>query len=145
MLLASNCIPVRDKQIQTLFSLSQQAIHCDVVFGSPSADCRGTGICKITGTNGMFIQSTKKQCRETKAFLTERADKQGITLIFMRSMLCAQLFRHHFWKGILTMQEACELPVALQNQLCTPLIKLLPGKYNVVEASGFFSVDIDCE
>ncbi len=144
MLLASNCIPVRDPLTQMPFPIAQHAIRCDVVFGSPSADCQGTGICKITGTNGMHIRSWKKQCQETKAFLVERADKQGISLVFMRSLLCTKLFRHHFWKGVLSMREACPLPVEIQSQLNTRFNKMLPGQYKVVEAAGFFTVEIDC-
>ena len=144
MLLASNCIPVRGPQIQNLFSLGQQGLHCDVVFGSPSADCSGTGICKITGTNGFFIHDQKKECQRTQAVLFQRADKKGLTLIFFRSLLCSKLFRHHFWKGVLKMDEPCMLPGEIRDQLETPFSKMLPGWYLVTEASGYFKVDIDC-
>jgi hypothetical protein len=81
MLLASNSIPARGLRPQ-LPNLLNQGIQCDVVFGSPSAECRGTGICKITGTNGFSILNQKKECKKTQAVLVERPDNQGITLIF---------------------------------------------------------------
>lgn len=145
MLLASNCIPVRGPQAQNAISIDQQVLNCDVVFGSPSADCSGTGICKITGTNGFFISDQKKECQKTKAVLLERADKQGVTLVFFRPLLCTQLFRRHFWKGVLSMDEPCLLPAEIRDQLSTRFSRMLPGKYAVVETAGYFRVDIDCE
>lgn len=143
MLLAGNYIPARNLELQPL-SFPHQAIHCDVVFGSPSAECRGTGICKISGTNSISILEPKKDCRTTKAVLVECPDNQGITLIFFRSLLCSQLYRHHFWKGVLTLHESCPLPTELSSQLENAYKLLLPASYSVVEESGFFKVDIDC-
>lgn len=144
MLLASNHIPVRSLRLSQPANLFQQGMHCDVVFGSPSADCRGTGICKITGTNGFAPLNYKKECKETSAILVERPDSQGITLIFFRTQLCTKLYRHHFWKSVLSMKETCNLPVELQNKLQVPYQQMLPGNYAVVEESGYFRVDIDC-
>ena len=145
MLLASNYIPVRslDLQQSSIFP-TQEGIHCDVVFGSPSSDCRGTGICKISGTNSLLILHQKKACKRTQAVMVERADKQGISLIFFRSLLCSQLYRHHFWKGVLTMKEACILPQEIRDNLQIEFSQMLPGNYQVREESGYFRVDIDC-
>ena len=143
MLLAGNYIPVRKLELQSS-TILHQGIQCDVVFGSPSADCRGTGICKISGTNSFSIPTQQKECKTTKAVLVERPDKQGVTLIFFRSLLCSQLYRHHFWKGILTLHEACSLPLELSSQLEMPYRQMLPATYSVVEEAGYFRVEIDC-
>ncbi len=144
MLLAGNYIPICGPQLQTIPLQKNQSIQCDVVFGSPSAECRGTGICKITGTNGLTILNKKQECKSTQAFMVERADQQGVTFVFFRSLLCTQLYRHHFWKGFLTITEHCPLPEDLRNGFQTPFTKILPGKYAVEEVSGYLRVDIDC-
>lgn len=144
MLLASNCIPVPSPRFPHISLCSDQGLHCDVVFGSPSADCRGTGICKITGTNGLTVLDQKKECRRTQAILVERPDHSGVSLIFFRSKLCVQLYRRHFWKGILKMDESCAIPAEMQANLRQPFQQILPGQYPVIEENGYFRVDLNC-
>jgi hypothetical protein len=145
MLLVSNSIPVHDVQFQQISTLYRQGIQCDVVFGSPSADCRGTGICKITGTNSFATMVQKKACQETSAIAVERTDGQGISLIFFRPLLCSQLYRRHFWKGILKMDEACPLPSQISDNMEQPFSQISAGRYQVVEENGYFRVDVDCQ
>ena len=144
-LLASMLIPAR-KSASFLTSIIDQtdALQCDVVFGSPSADCRGTGICKITGTNAFSPLSLKKECRITQAMAVYQPEGQGISLYFFRSLLCTQLYRRHFWRGVLKMDESCPLPEELQGSLKTSYTQMLPGRYQVTEENGWFRVDIDC-
>lgn len=145
LLLSCNPIPTRRLQLPEATTLLDQSIHCDVIFGSPREDCRGTGICKITGTNNLIIFHQKKDCHLTQGVATNRPDNQGITLIFFRSMLCSSLYRHHFWKGILKMEEACVLPEEISKPLGLNFSRILPGEYTVTETSGYFKVEVDCE
>lgn len=144
-LLASALIPAREPaSVSTLITDHTEALQCDVVFGSPSADCRGTGICKITGTNASFPPSLKKECRITQAMVLSQPDSQVLTLYFYRSWLCTQLYRRHFWRGVLKMDESCPLPEALRASLNTACAEMLPGRYPVTEENGWFRVDIQC-
>ncbi|MBL7826317.1 MAG: hypothetical protein JNJ57_06775 [Saprospiraceae bacterium] len=144
-LLVSNIIPTRSlASLSTFVPGTEQTLQCDVIFGSPSADCRGTGICKITGTNAFSPITAGTACQITQAFAQPRKDQGGITLFFFRSFLCTQLYRRHFWKGILKMDEPCPLPEDIRTQLGLAFNTLLPGKYVVKEENGCFQVDIDC-
>jgi hypothetical protein len=144
MLLASNYIPVRGPEFQQIANFIHQGIRCDVVFGSPSSDCRGTGICKISGTNSLTILNQQKDCKRTQALMVENQGNQGITLLFLRPFLCTQLYRHHFRKGVLTMEEGCFLPAEIRGQMAIPYRQILPGTYQVVEEAGYFRIDLDC-
>ncbi len=118
-------------------------MHCDVVFGSPSMDCNGTGICKITGTNSIRPLFLKKDCLLTKGQICAAPDGK-ISLFFFREFLCIHLYRQHFRKGVLTMKEACPLPKEISKSLNLKGKRLMPGNYAVVEMDGYFRVDLTC-
>jgi len=121
---------------------SSKVMHCDVVFGSPSMDCNGTGICKITGTN-TFLSVSKKSCQLTFGQIAA-APNGKISLFFFREFLCIQLYRQHFRKGILAIKEACPLPSEIVQGLNIPGTALIPGQYAVIECDEYFRVDLDC-
>lgn len=118
-------------------------MHCDVVFGSPSMDCNGTGICKITGTNSIRPMHLKKSCQLTFGQIAA-APNGKVSLFFFREFLCIQLYRQHFRKGVLTMKEQCPIPSDISKTLNVKAKNLLPGNYAVVECEGYYRVDIDC-
>jgi hypothetical protein len=118
-------------------------MHCDVVFGSPSMDCNGTGICKITGTNSIRPVHLKKSCQLTFGQIAA-APNGKVSLFFFREFLCIQLYRQHFRKGVLTMKEQCPVPSDISKTLNVKAKNLLPGNYAVVECEGYYRVDIDC-
>ena len=120
-----------------------KVMHCDVVFGSPGMDCNGTGICKITGTNTFLRVSSKKSCQLTFGQIAA-APNGKISLYFFRELLCIKLYRQHFRKGVLKMEEACPLPLEIAQGLNICGTALLPGHYTVVECDGYFRVDLDC-
>lgn len=145
LLLSSDLIPARIHRLSEFPNICNDAsLQCDVIFGSPSADCRGTGICKITGTNGFAPYFRKRECRATTAIAVKREDLTGISLIFARIQLCTQLYRRHFWKGILKLDEPCTLPDEIRETLGCNFRSILPGQYSVQEKDGFFYVDLNC-
>lgn len=120
-----------------------KTLHCDVVFGSPSADCHGTGICKITGTNSVHRLRLKKDCQLTFGQIAA-APNGKISLFFFREFLCIHLYRQHFRKGVLVMKEPCALPKEISQGLGVKAGSLLSGDYKVLECEGYFRVDVDC-
>lgn len=117
-------------------------IHCDVVFGSPSMNCNGTGICKLTSSKLNRPTALKRDCRMTFGQIS--ATQEGkISLYFFREYLCIHLYRQHFRKGLLDMKESCPLPSGIAKSLKIKGKKLVPGKYAVLECDGYFRVDLD--
>lgn len=127
--------------IKNIFNLKM--VNCEVVFGSPSMNCNGTGICRITGTNSIQPLSLKKDCRITLGQIAASPNGK-VSLFFFREFLCVQLYRHHFHKGVLTMKEDCPLPKELANALNIKGKKLQSGNYAIVECQGYYRVDITC-
>lgn len=120
-----------------------KVMRCDVVFGSPSMDCNGTGICKITGTSSIRPHQLKKDCQSTIAYVAAASNDQ-ISLFFFREFLCIHLYLQHFRKGVLVMKEACTVPADIFNRLKINGKTLLSGRYAVVKCDGYFRVDIAC-
>lgn len=123
--------------------IDAQLIRCDIVFGMPSQDCRGTGICKIT-SDVFRSADQKKNCRHTIAFAGRTAGGNKISLFFLRELLCINLFRDQFRNGVFEMPEACALPEDMAAALNLQGSALMPGTYRIVEKDNCFRVDIDC-
>lgn len=123
--------------------IDSQLIRCDIVFGMPSQDCRGTGICKLTSDLDAPPQ-LKNDCRNTVAFAGRAGEGRRVMLAFFRELLCAQLYSRHFRKGVLELTEPCPLPENLVNTLKLKGNALLPGKYAIREQEGCFQVELTC-
>lgn len=139
----STVLPITTRIFPNKNSQPAKVMHCDVVFGSPSMNCNGTGICKITGTNSISPIFLKKDCRRTFGQISA-APNGKVSLFFFREFLCIHLYRQHFRKGVLVMKEVCPLPSEVCKGLNLNGKNLLAGNYEVVECEGYFRVDVDC-
>lgn len=131
--------------LSAIDGLNTQLIRCDIVFGMPSQDCRGTGICKLTSDMDL-PPNLKKECRHTVAFASQSRDTTDkISLLFFRELLCVDLFRRQFRNGIFDMPEPCLLSSNTADALGLKGQILLPGKYAIQTQGNCFRVDIRCE
>ncbi|MDX1911716.1 MAG: hypothetical protein SFV22_09545 [Saprospiraceae bacterium] len=137
-------LPITSKKAQKTSIQSVKILHCAVVFGSPNADCRGTGICKITGTYERHILDLKKDCRLTLGQICQ-SPNGGVSLFFFREFLCIQLYKAHFRKGIFNMDAPCALPEHIAGGLGLEGAVLAAGRYPVVEGEGYFRIDINLD
>lgn len=118
-----------------------QKMYCDVVFGSPSMDCNGTGICKINSAHSRQAVLPKKDCTHTSGVIASNPGGQ-ISLYFFRKFLCIHLYRQHFRKGVFVLNEPCPVPEEITKGLNIKGQVLLPGQYKVHTSDGFFRVDL---
>lgn len=135
-------VPISTLKLPNKTSYPSKIMHCDVVFGSPSMDCNGTGICRITSVHVSRSLQRKKSCQLTYGQIAASPNGK-VSIYFFREFLCIKLFRQHFRKGILSMKEACPIPSKIHKRLDISGKKLLPGDYAVIEGDGFFRVDLD--
>lgn len=135
-------VPITTQKTPSIIPHSTKVMHCDVVFGSPSMDCNGTGICKITGTNSIRPINLKKDCKLTFGQIASGPNGR-VSLFFFREFLCTQLYRQHFYKGVFEIKENCPMPQEISKGLNIKGQNLLPGNYAVVECDGYFRVDVD--
>ena len=118
-------------------------MSCDVVFGSPSADCMGTGVCRITARTGNSPTAIQRarSCRSTVGLLFPIEGGNGVSLILTRTLLCVRLYRLHVRHGTLTLENPCPLPKDIIQQLGLKINELSIGKYPIQEAEGFLRMD----
>lgn len=118
-------------------------MSCDVVFGSPSADCRGTGVCRITARAGGTPTTTqhKQRCRSTMGLLFPIEGGKGLTMILTRSLLCTTLYKTHLRHGKLTLESPCQLPKDVKKALGLKFSELSPGEYPVYDSEGILRID----
>lgn len=133
-------VPSRPSVLQ---GIDSQLIRCDIVFGMPSQDCRGTGICKLTSDVAQPL-NLKNDCRNSVAFAGRAGEGEQVMLVFFRELLCSHLYSRQFRKGILEMTEPCPVPLDLTETLGLKGNMLLPGSYAILEQDGCFRISITC-
>lgn len=129
--------------LSSIDATGARLIRCDIVFGMPSQDCRGTGICKLSSDLDL-PPNLKKNCRHTVAFAGRGAGENTVTLLFFRELLCVDLFRRQFRNGLFDMPEPCVLPRKLADSLGMDCERLLRGQYPVEVRGNCYRVDIKC-
>lgn len=126
----------------TSSDISARLIHCDVVFGSPKEDCRGTGICRIATSYQQANLSGKKECRHAPALMCSNPEGTCVTLLFRQSDLCTHLTRHYFFqKKHLEIKHSCSLPTAVVIRLGIQGSTLPVGKHKVSFGGGYYRID----
>jgi hypothetical protein len=118
-------------------------LSCDVVFGSPSADCMGTGICRITARSGVSLSAPvqTQRCQSTVGLLFPIEGGNGMTLVLTRALLCTKLYKTHLRGSMLVLEKACPLPKDIIKSLGLKINALSIGEYSIKEAEGFLRID----
>lgn len=122
---------------------STRQLSCDVVFGSPSADCMGTGVCRISARTGGSPSATdrKRSCKSTTGLLFPIEGGNGVSVILTRALLCSQLYKMHLRHGKLKIETAYPLPKSVTQILGLKIKELAIGEYPISEAEGFLRID----
>ncbi|HNL37693.1 MAG TPA: hypothetical protein PKL15_03620 [Saprospiraceae bacterium] len=113
--------------------------RCEVIFGMPSADCAGTGICKIV-VNRTNVQQEKKECKCTGAIFARSGETGEFSMLLFPELLCTRLYSRHLRQGILQLHEPCRLPVDMVTSLHLPFRLLQPGSYAVEVRHGYYQI-----
>lgn len=118
---------------------TEAIVPCEVVFGSPKMDCRGTGICKLMGYTGA-TDMRRSSCKQNPGFLIPYRDGKSIALVFRRELLCVNVLRTHFRQDTLTLKDNFDLPPVLVEKLglCTTSIKA--GAYRLETFGGHYLI-----
>lgn len=125
--------PLRSTQERTHMS-------CDVIFGSPSSDCRGTGVCKISAHHPGQRWERRRDCQSTIGICTGLDDGRQLSIVFFRELLCVNILRKHLMGSVLELREPCPLPDALTQFLRLKIKTLPPGQYPIEEGQGYYRV-----
>ncbi|MDX1913312.1 MAG: hypothetical protein SFV22_17590 [Saprospiraceae bacterium] len=118
-------------------------MSCEVVFGSPSANCMGTGVCRISARGGQQapIAAQKRRCRHTSALMFPIEGGKGVSMVLTRSLLCSNLYKTHLRHGKLVLDSPCRLPQSMVASFGLTFNELSVGDYAVHEAGDFIRID----
>lgn len=101
-------------------------IKSEVIFGKPSKDCAGLGICKVN-VNTKSV-STQNDCPASKAIIkTDRFGQVGF--YFKNESLCIKARRKYFNSSYFVLGESFVLP--------KQVIQLMKLKHGVIEAGEY--------
>lgn len=118
-------------------------MSCEVVFGSPSANCMGTGVCRISARSGQTtpIAAQKRRCQFTTALMFPIEGGNGISMVLTRAFLCSNLYKTHLRHGTLVLHAPCRLPDNMIASFGLAFNELSIGEYAVQEAGDFIRID----
>ncbi len=123
-------------------SIVGDMMHCDVVFGSPKEDCRGTGICRIVTSYKNGADHLKKSCRHAPALLCSSDGGKSFSLLFRQSDLCVHLMRHYFsQKKFLEINHSCALPASVVSKMGLKSHLVPVGTHPVLSGGGYYRID----
>ena len=124
---------------------THRSMSCDVVFGSPSNDCRGTGICKITARKSRpETTGVRRDCKSSKALFISGDSGRSLSMVFARELLCVHIWRNHLRHGVLTLSEPCRIPLDITRTIGLKFHTLQPGQYRVEELEGRYRITFPC-
>ncbi len=118
-------------------------MQCELMFGSPSSNCAGNGICKIIARGNQpsaIFQRTS--CSHARALVGSAGDGNTVFLLFRRDWLCADLMRKHFRHGVLEMPEPCPVPAGLASVLGLRTGELPAGLHLIEDHGTYFRISI---
>lgn len=117
-------------------------LQCEVMFGSPSSNCDGNGICKIVARSNhpaqLFLRTS---CSHAQAAFSSCDGGNGASMTFRRDWLCSKLMRQHFRHGILEMQEPCPIPSEFVSALGLHFRELPAGLHLIEDYGTHFRIN----
>lgn len=116
--------------------------RCEVIFGMPSADCAGTGICKIVVNRmpGREGCTSKKDCKSTGVLFARNGETGEFSMLLFRELICTELYRRHLRQGVLELKEPCRLPADLVAFFQLPMRVLGPGIFPIEARQGYCQI-----
>jgi hypothetical protein len=116
------------------------SLQCELMFGSPSSNCGGNGICKIIAKQPDNRPAFRTHCSRAKALFVTGQDSQTVSLVFRREWLCSNLMRHYFRHGIFEMPEPCPIPSQLVAASGTALSELPAGLHPIEDCGAYLLI-----
>lgn len=129
-----------EKDVSLYGVRERKHMSCDVIFGSPSADCRGTGVCKITARRPTQPRPLSRDCQATTGVFSSQREGAEVSVVFFRELLCVNVLRKHLMGATLELREPCPLPRQLVDFLGLQIKTLLPGNYPIEEGAGYYRI-----
>lgn len=105
-------------------------VKTEVVFGSPSQNCGGSGICMMISR---LPKARVLSCPHAPAFVAVVGD--GLRFRFLKDQQMEPYAWRYFSTGYFEILEAYRLPLSISRGLGLFGMGLMPGKYRVEETA----------
>jgi hypothetical protein len=119
--------------------MSAKGLPVEIIYGLPSRNCRGMGICQV---KLMEDESQQAQCQCSSIAFARITTNTQLELNIIRSSVDLQQFQARFQNLEFIVDE----PKALESRVCEALkvgpLELLAGKYPVQASDEFLQIFI---
>lgn len=102
------------------FSTVIREAEMEVVFGTPSRNCEGSGICMVTGR---FPPGYSIPCPHARVIIYCDIDAEELVFRFPKRYLSDDIIKRFFSKNYFTVEESFRIPLQLVRRW------RLPGRY----------------
>ncbi|NUQ22657.1 MAG: hypothetical protein HUU34_01805 [Saprospiraceae bacterium] len=116
--------------------LPEFVLRTDVVLGSPSAKCRGVGICRVVVAPRQY----SGECPLVHAIIGLNANKRA-RFYFLKATISESIWKQHFQSGLFTVLEVFRLPHRLEKRLGLSSAFIHPGEYVIKTTPQYLMVD----
>lgn len=128
-------------QTLTRTDVRSRLISADVVFGSPSKKCAGTGICKVTTRSAALFDPELPCCNKAAAdILYVKQDR--LLFRIAKQGLCAKVINGQFAYGQFKIEEPLLLPGFILEAFDLPPAQLVSGTFPVQFFETFLEVEL---
>ena len=123
--------------------LISEVLVADVVFGSPSNGCAGSGICRVTAPIAQQLDMTGRWSCHRAIALVRRASPQSLAFHFVLRSLCQKALEQHFPGGFFLV----ETPFKFRSNYWSrgQSFSIQPGAYPVVRSQDYLTVNFNTE
>lgn len=104
----------------------------EIVFGTPSKNCEGVGICRMIGPN--YLAGKEIKCPHVTGYLSLDMGRNVLYIRFSKRSLSSEMVARHFCKRLFKVTEPYKVPVHISRFLGTQQIVMIQaGSYAVRE------------
>jgi hypothetical protein len=117
---------------------NQTKIKAEIVFGSPSMGCKGSGVCKVLS---ITAASTDWKCPRATAWISITKNS-CVRMAFLKSSMMPRQINRYFRWHLFQVFESVSMPLFVEKRLRSiQEIVIQPGIYPVIDTDEFLIVE----
>lgn len=110
-------------------------VRSEVVFGTPSKNCSGNGICMLS--QHRMDSRFSGPCPKTQCWVRINPVRQAVYLEFDRHTLTEEMMQKHFASSHFSMEEDVRIPLSISKKWgISGRIVLQSGRYPILKQDG---------
>jgi len=111
-----------------------QEVELSIVFGTPSKNCEGIGICRML--DAKYMAGIVIKCPHVPGFLSLEAERGVLSIRFPKKFLTSQMVARHFCKRLFKVTESYRVPAHISRAFgIKKSIQISEGAYQVQETA----------